>query len=62
VSGFQIGFRLTGENQVENVIIVVCGLIHVLLQAKGLNKSQKMIGIRVGDRSVDMKIKVSGDQ
>jgi hypothetical protein len=44
------------------VIIAVCGLVHVLLQAKRLDESKKMIGIRVGDWGVDMKIEVSGNQ
>jgi hypothetical protein len=44
------------------VITIVCGLVHVLLEAKGLNESQKIIGILVSGWSVNMKIEVSGDQ
>jgi hypothetical protein len=48
------------------VITIVCGLVHELLEAKGLNESQKIIGIRVSGWSANIKIgrkyKVSGYQ
>ena len=37
------------------MITIVCGLVHELLEAKGLNESQKIIGIRVSGWSANIK-------